>query len=288
MALADSIMALADSLIALADSIMAPADPPMALADSIMALADLIMALGGVYGLLAYSSATRTTTTITATVQLSALLKMLLVHFTVLQAVEHVEWAWKLSIRQALHVPTTAAGPLTRLRLECTFGWDFHQRFAFYLASPVCGTALVVVGCYVACLCGFSLGSTRTTIGTMLVIGVYTFMPQAVSSLVTAFPCYVSEEGLRRMVYSPSSSCMEYAYVTATAVLGMFGLAAVAAWLIGYGRCVLAPADLALTLAGQDMYLSLIHISEPTRLLSISYAVFCLKKKKKNTNINKN
>eukprot|EP00658_Telonema_sp_P-2_P009569 TRINITY_DN13571_c0_g1_i1.p1 TRINITY_DN13571_c0_g1~~TRINITY_DN13571_c0_g1_i1.p1 ORF type:complete len:193 (-),score=37.42 TRINITY_DN13571_c0_g1_i1:12-590(-) len=29
--------------------------------------------------------------------------------------------------------------------------------------------------------------------------------------------------------------------------------------------------------------LSLIHISEPTRLLSISYAVFCLKKKKKTT-----
>src|SRR5678815_4888296 len=29
-------------------------------------------------------------------------------------------------------------------------------------------------------------------------------------------------------------------------------------------------------------WLSLIHISEPTRLLSISYAVFCLKKKKKN------
>eukprot|EP00658_Telonema_sp_P-2_P054560 TRINITY_DN43404_c0_g1_i1.p1 TRINITY_DN43404_c0_g1~~TRINITY_DN43404_c0_g1_i1.p1 ORF type:complete len:198 (-),score=78.65 TRINITY_DN43404_c0_g1_i1:55-648(-) len=30
--------------------------------------------------------------------------------------------------------------------------------------------------------------------------------------------------------------------------------------------------------------LSLIHISEPTRLLSISYAVFCLKKKKKTKN----
>src|SRR5678815_1843228 len=29
------------------------------------------------------------------------------------------------------------------------------------------------------------------------------------------------------------------------------------------------------------MILSLIHISEPTRLLSISYAVFCLKKKTK-------
>eukprot|EP00658_Telonema_sp_P-2_P004809 TRINITY_DN11795_c0_g1_i8.p1 TRINITY_DN11795_c0_g1~~TRINITY_DN11795_c0_g1_i8.p1 ORF type:complete len:442 (+),score=127.53 TRINITY_DN11795_c0_g1_i8:94-1419(+) len=33
----------------------------------------------------------------------------------------------------------------------------------------------------------------------------------------------------------------------------------------------------------EEYYLSLIHISEPTRLLSISYAVFCLKKKKKNS-----
>eukprot|EP00831_Metopus_contortus_P035383 TRINITY_DN28174_c0_g1_i2.p2 TRINITY_DN28174_c0_g1~~TRINITY_DN28174_c0_g1_i2.p2 ORF type:complete len:118 (+),score=25.92 TRINITY_DN28174_c0_g1_i2:113-466(+) len=31
----------------------------------------------------------------------------------------------------------------------------------------------------------------------------------------------------------------------------------------------------------QNLYLSLIHISEPTRPLYISYAVFCLKKKKK-------
>src|SRR5450756_2812767 len=33
-----------------------------------------------------------------------------------------------------------------------------------------------------------------------------------------------------------------------------------------------------------DMHLSLIHISEPTRLGMISYAVFCLKKKKKKKN----
>ena len=32
--------------------------------------------------------------------------------------------------------------------------------------------------------------------------------------------------------------------------------------------------------------LSLIHISEPTRLGMISYAVFCLKKKKTKTTIN--
>eukprot|EP00658_Telonema_sp_P-2_P066999 TRINITY_DN55964_c0_g1_i1.p2 TRINITY_DN55964_c0_g1~~TRINITY_DN55964_c0_g1_i1.p2 ORF type:complete len:219 (-),score=49.46 TRINITY_DN55964_c0_g1_i1:92-748(-) len=36
-----------------------------------------------------------------------------------------------------------------------------------------------------------------------------------------------------------------------------------------------------LCLSWIPMYLSLIHISEPTRLLSISYAVFCLKKKNK-------
>src|SRR5665254_24605 len=35
--------------------------------------------------------------------------------------------------------------------------------------------------------------------------------------------------------------------------------------------------------AASIQVLSLIHISEPTRLLSISYAVFCLKKKKKKT-----
>ena len=32
----------------------------------------------------------------------------------------------------------------------------------------------------------------------------------------------------------------------------------------------------------QDPLLSLIHISEPTRQEAISYAVFCLKKKKNN------
>ena len=36
----------------------------------------------------------------------------------------------------------------------------------------------------------------------------------------------------------------------------------------------------------KDNILSLIHISEPTRLGMISYAVFCLKKKKKTTNKN--
>ena len=38
-------------------------------------------------------------------------------------------------------------------------------------------------------------------------------------------------------------------------------------------------------LFGLSMDLSLIHISEPTRLLSISYAVFCLKKKINQQNI---
>ena len=41
-----------------------------------------------------------------------------------------------------------------------------------------------------------------------------------------------------------------------------------------------SPVDLNIDLS-KILRLSLIHISEPTRLLSISYAVFCLKKKKK-------
>src|SRR5450756_2294093 len=38
----------------------------------------------------------------------------------------------------------------------------------------------------------------------------------------------------------------------------------------------------AVLVGGQDIHMALIHISEPTRLGMISYAVFCLKKKKKN------
>src|SRR5450756_2914756 len=40
--------------------------------------------------------------------------------------------------------------------------------------------------------------------------------------------------------------------------------------------------------AFEQKYLSLIHISEPTRLGMISYAVFCLKKKKKKKQKQKN
>eukprot|EP00658_Telonema_sp_P-2_P045106 TRINITY_DN33010_c0_g1_i1.p1 TRINITY_DN33010_c0_g1~~TRINITY_DN33010_c0_g1_i1.p1 ORF type:complete len:262 (-),score=65.94 TRINITY_DN33010_c0_g1_i1:41-787(-) len=46
------------------------------------------------------------------------------------------------------------------------------------------------------------------------------------------------------------------------------------------GVAAVYPSKTALIFEGDELtYLSLIHISEPTRLLSISYAVFCLKKK---------
>eukprot|EP00658_Telonema_sp_P-2_P078871 TRINITY_DN748_c0_g1_i1.p1 TRINITY_DN748_c0_g1~~TRINITY_DN748_c0_g1_i1.p1 ORF type:complete len:174 (-),score=52.33 TRINITY_DN748_c0_g1_i1:5-526(-) len=48
-----------------------------------------------------------------------------------------------------------------------------------------------------------------------------------------------------------------------------------------YGSCFKVPSAKLRSNGRTDMFLSLIHISEPTRLLSISYAVFCLKKKKK-------
>ena len=53
----------------------------------------------------------------------------------------------------------------------------------------------------------------------------------------------------------------------------------------GNWRHVLKPGGLLLNFDANwynYLYLSLIHISEPTRLGMISYAVFCLKKKKKN------
>ena len=45
------------------------------------------------------------------------------------------------------------------------------------------------------------------------------------------------------------------------------------------------PDALLPNLGGQSGLLSLIHISEPTRLGMISYAVFCLKKKKNKTKV---
>src|SRR5665254_4938 len=48
------------------------------------------------------------------------------------------------------------------------------------------------------------------------------------------------------------------------------------------GVAYIIQAEVETTIGGRIhhlLFLSLIHISEPTRLLSISYAVFCLKKK---------
>ena len=51
------------------------------------------------------------------------------------------------------------------------------------------------------------------------------------------------------------------------------------------GMNVLESRDLAMRIC-EHYVLSLIHISEPTRLGMISYAVFCLKKKNKKKNKN--
>src|SRR5680860_1821014 len=50
-----------------------------------------------------------------------------------------------------------------------------------------------------------------------------------------------------------------------------------------YGTAMLKADNLEIEFVGArtESYLSLIHISEPTRRTPISYAVFCLKKKKK-------
>src|SRR5450756_3001574 len=51
------------------------------------------------------------------------------------------------------------------------------------------------------------------------------------------------------------------------------------------GRLGVAHAPVEVAVGGAEADLSLIHISEPTRLGMISYAVFCLKKKKQKQTI---
>src|SRR5678816_765465 len=66
----------------------------------------------------------------------------------------------------------------------------------------------------------------------------------------------------------------------------MLFVSLISTYLIYKGRSVVGPfpheawTDPATGHTLKPILLSLIHISEPTRLLSISYAVFCLKKKK--------
>src|SRR5450759_5817551 len=55
-------------------------------------------------------------------------------------------------------------------------------------------------------------------------------------------------------------------------------------WLDELLRQVLPDRDVRAPAPHKHLHLSLIHISEPTRLGMISYAVFCLKKKKKKQN----
>ena len=190
----------------------------------------------GVYAALAYSSATRSNTAITPTTQLSALLKMTLVHFTVLEAIQDTPWAWEGSVRHALHVPASAAGPTNHLNLQCVFGWGFEQQFIFFATAPIIGAALVVGCCYLGFVARLSpFGDLKSTIGTMAILGVYAFLPQALANLVTAFPCFDVEGGVSLMVYSPDTLCGHYKLITATAVLWIVGLVCFAGWLIVVG-----------------------------------------------------
>src|SRR5450759_2970310 len=82
----------------------------------------------------------------------------------------------------------------------------------------------------------------------------------------------------RRSPAPPTSSAGPLA-AGAGVLCGVVGSAAVESSKVDSRWCVQAPEIAGGT--GRAVYLSLIHISEPTRLGMISYAVFCLKKKKK-------
>eukprot|EP01016_Furgasonia_blochmanni_P046572 TRINITY_DN672_c0_g1_i3.p3 TRINITY_DN672_c0_g1~~TRINITY_DN672_c0_g1_i3.p3 ORF type:complete len:103 (+),score=15.66 TRINITY_DN672_c0_g1_i3:84-392(+) len=89
---------------------------------------------------------------------------------------------------------------------------------------------------------------------------------------------YNTSQLLRKKRKGPSSIILEYCMLDFRRSAGREALI-----LMSYRMCTLLNSLLHAFCGSRHfkaLYLSLIHISEPTRLGMISYAVFCLKKKK--------
>ena len=72
-----------------------------------------------------------------------------------------------------------------------------------------------------------------------------------------------------------------YDYYICTVTLENFDLSHVPVYVMGEDQLSRYAIYMATLGNRPDLFLSLIHISEPTRQAEISYAVFCLKKKKR-------
>src|SRR5450756_2828182 len=95
-------------------------------------------------------------------------------------------------------------------------------------------------------------------------------------------------DGVRRLVrrYKPDAVALESLFFFRNARTVMRVSEARGVIVLAIGTCHVpafeyTPQQVKQAVSSYGMELSLIHISEPTRLGMISYAVFCLKKKKK-------
>ena len=115
---------------------------------------------------------------------------------------------------------------------------------------------------------------------TFMQIGMITLTFQLASSLLQPVVGYWTDK--YPMPWSlPIGMCFTLSGLVLLALAGSFGAVLLAAALVGTGSSVFHPESSRVArMASGGRHLSLIHISEPTRQAEISYAVFCLKKKK--------
>eukprot|EP00656_Telonema_subtile_P012107 TRINITY_DN16072_c0_g1_i2.p1 TRINITY_DN16072_c0_g1~~TRINITY_DN16072_c0_g1_i2.p1 ORF type:complete len:1178 (+),score=130.44 TRINITY_DN16072_c0_g1_i2:90-3623(+) len=165
----------------------------------------------------------------------SSLLKMLIVHFTILETVEHVSWAWKDSVRQVLHIPASTSGSISDFSLECLSQAGFASRFSVTLIFPFGLLLLLVPVAWLMSLTSWSpFGSFKCTVSTISILALYLFVPACIANMFSVFPCYHSD-GDSIMVYEPSSSCWHYPTLVGLACAAICILVATTVYQVGFG-----------------------------------------------------
>ena len=142
--------------------------------------------------------------------------------------------------------------------------------FITFFFSGICAISSGVVVSLLQEQYGFAYGMTGTLLSLM-----------SIGNLLAGFLIAMLPG---RLGMKPSILLLTIGYAVGYAMMGLSGAVAVLAlgfFLVGIAKgSVINTCTILVSDHSADRTLSLIHISEPTRLRRISYAVFCLKKKK--------
>ena len=138
------------------------------------------------------------------------------VHANILSAIVGVDWQWKSEVSGIMGLGTAPAGSILEFDLgwrlaavcraelsccgRCTFGASFQEKVYFSLAHPffvacIMFTVAVIVGRI------SSSFEVRTTLWLFATVGVYTFGPAVISSLIVVFPCIDGEGDAMMVIY---------------------------------------------------------------------------------------